>query len=134
MIEECQKTPKGRMDRTGASSTLCKVDRSQSTPVSWGTDTAAFAPVEARTRDRRPLVMRGSSGIMPGACLRPRLLGHKKSRDFRAFRESPYLRIPNFVARQRDGIAARAGLIIFFMKHFLLGLYCNRKHTRLIIQ
>jgi len=41
---------------------------------------------------------------------------------------------PNFLARQRDGIAARAGLMIFFMKHFLLGLYCNRKHTRLIIQ
>jgi hypothetical protein len=38
--------------------------------------------------------MRGSWGIMPEACLRPRLLGHKKSRDFRAFRESPYLRIP----------------------------------------
>ena len=45
--------------------------------------------------------MRGSSGIMPGACLQPRSLGHKKSRDFRAFRESPYLRIP-----QLSGLAA----------------------------
>jgi hypothetical protein len=59
--------------------------------------------------------MRGSSGIMPGACLRPRLLGHKKSLDFRAFRESPYLRIPQLSgpAAGRDRCQGRVNNILY---------------------